>query len=64
MIEVSMLEIVLAVWGGLATAAWIDKKNEARIAQKMFTLLIENKDARDEIIEAHRKWKEAHERQA
>lgn len=59
-----MLDIVLAVWASVMTAAWFQKRDELRFASKMLTLFIENKDARNEIIEAHRKWKEAHERQA
>ena len=59
-----MLDIVLAVWASVMTAGWFQKRDELLFVSKMLTLFIENKDARDEIIEAHRKWKEAHERQA
>jgi hypothetical protein len=50
MIEVSIAEIVLFAWASLATALYIKTKQEEHMVRKLFMHMIENKDARDEMI--------------
>ena len=56
MVEVSLTEIAMLVWAGLATAAWLSAREDARIAKKMLHLFIENKDAREQIVKAHEEF--------
>lgn len=56
MIEFTLTEIVLIAWAGLATAAWLSAKEDARVGRKMLALFIENKEAREQIIKAHEKF--------
>ena len=56
MIEISLTEIVFLVWAGLATAAWLSARDDARVSRKMLALFIENKDAREQIIKAHEEF--------
>lgn len=56
MIEITLTEIVLIVWAGIATAAWLSAKDDARVSKKMLRLFIENKDAREQILKAHAEW--------
>ena len=56
MIEISLTELVFLVWAGLATAAWLNARDDARVSRKMLALFIENKDAREQIIKAHEEF--------
>ena len=56
MIEISLTEIAMLVWAGLATAAWLNAREDARVSRKMLTLLIEDKNAREQIIKAHEEF--------
>lgn len=58
MIEFSVTEIVLMLWAVLATASWLHAKDDARVAKKLLVHFIENKEARDQLIEAHTKFME------
>lgn len=53
MIEISLTEIAMLVWAGLATAAWLNAREDARVSRKMLVLFIENPEARAQIIKAH-----------
>lgn len=56
MIEISLTEMFLFAWAGLATASWLSAREDARIGKKMLILFIENPEARKQIIEAHEKF--------
>ena len=58
MVELTLTttEIVMTLWAGLATAAWLSAKEDARVAKKMLVLFIENPDARKQILDAHEKF--------
>lgn len=58
MIEISLTEIILLAWAVLATASWINARDDARVAKKILVHFIENKEARDQLIEAHAKFME------
>ena len=50
MIEVSISEIVLFAWAFIATGLYLKTKHEETMVRKLFMHMIENKDARDEMI--------------
>ena len=54
--EVSFENVILMIWAGLATAAWLHARDDARMAKKMMMLFIENKEAREEILRAHERF--------
>lgn len=56
MIEISLTEMVLFVWAGLATASWLHAREEARVAHKLLLLFIENKEAREQLLKAHEEF--------
>ena len=56
MIEITLTEIVLIVWAGLATAAWLSAREDARVSRKVLVLFIEDKNAREQIIKAHEEF--------
>lgn len=60
MIEISLIDIALMVWAGLATAAWLSAREDARVSKKMLVLFIENKDAREQIVKAHEEFMRKH----
>ena len=53
MIEVSIAEIVLFAWASLATALYLKTKQEEHMVRKLFMHMIENKEARDEMIKQY-----------
>jgi len=50
MIEVSITEIVLFAWASLATGMYFKVKHEEHMVRKVFMHMIENKEARDEMV--------------
>jgi protease II len=50
MIEVSITEIVLFAWASIATGMYFKIKHEEHMVRKLFMHLIENKEARDEMV--------------
>lgn len=56
MVEISLTEMALFVWAGLATASWLNAREEARVARKMLLLFIENKEAREQVLKAHEQF--------
>ena len=56
MIEVSYENIILLLWAGIATASWLQTRDELNAAKKMLFLILEDEKARDQIVEAHTKF--------
>lgn len=50
MIEVSITEMVLFAWAIIATGLYFKTKHEEYMARKLFMLMIENKEAREEMV--------------
>ena len=50
MIEVSITEIVLFAWASLATALYLKTKHEENMVRTLFMHLIENDEAREEMV--------------
>ena len=59
MLEISFTEMVLFAWAVLATAAWWQSRDDAKVSHKMLMLFIENKQAREQMLAAHEKFMEA-----
>ena len=53
MIEISISEIVLFAWASIATGLYLKTKQEENMARKLFMHLIENKEARDEMVKQY-----------
>ena len=60
MIEITLTEIVLIAWAGLATAAWLSAREDARVGRKLLKLFIEDKEAREQIIKSHDEFMRKH----
>ena len=58
MIEVTLTEMVLFAWSILATAAAIKYKDEARAIKRMLITFVESKEARDQLLKAHKQFME------
>jgi hypothetical protein len=56
MIEVTFTEMVLLAWAGLATAAAFKYKDDARAMKRMLVVFVENKEARDQLLKAHKEF--------
>jgi len=50
MIEVSITEMVLFAWASIATGLYFKTKHEEHMVRKVFMHLIENKEAREEMV--------------
>ena len=50
MIEVSITEMVLFVWAFIATGLYFKTKQEEDMARTLLIHMVENKDAREQII--------------
>jgi protease II len=53
MIEVSITEMVLFAWAIIATGLYFRTKQEEHMVRKVFMHLIENKEARDEMVKQY-----------
>jgi hypothetical protein len=53
MIEITFTEGVLLVWAALATAAMFKYRDEVRSLKRMLVLFCENKEVRDQVLNAH-----------
>ena len=58
MIEITLTEMVLFAWSILATAAAIKYKDEARAIKRMLVVFVENKEAREQLLKAHKEFME------
>lgn len=50
MIEVSITEMVLFAWAIIATGLYFKTKHEEHMVRKLFMHMIENKEAREEMV--------------
>jgi len=56
MIEITFTEMVLLAWAVLATAAAFKYKDDARAMKRMLVVFVENKEARDQLLKAHKEF--------
>lgn len=54
--QVTELEIILFLWGVFMVWAWARERLEHRAAKKFLFLLLEDKQAREQIVAAHEKF--------
>jgi hypothetical protein len=59
MIEVSITEMVLFAWAIIATGLYFRTKQEEHMVRKLFMHMIENKEAREEMV---KQYEMAHQR--
>jgi len=50
MIEVSVSEVVLFAWASLATGLYLKARHEENMVRTLFMHMIENKEAREEMV--------------
>ena len=55
MLEITLTELVLTVWAGIATALYFHERHQAHMARFVFQHFIENPEAREEMI---KRWEE------
>ena len=55
MIEVTLIEVVLLVWAGLATAAALKYREDVRATRFMMRVFIEDKNVRDQMLASYAK---------
>jgi hypothetical protein len=53
MIEVSITEMVLFAWAIIATGLYFRTKQEEHMVRKLFMHMIENKEAREEMVKQY-----------
>lgn len=60
MIEISLTEMFLFAWAGLATASWLSAREDARLGKRLLKLFIENPEAREQLIKSHEELMRKH----
>lgn len=55
--DFTVLELVLIVWAVVATAGYFHMRDEARSARHILRMFIEDKEARDKLVESFEKFK-------
>ena len=55
MLEITLTELVLLIWAGIATALYFHERHQAHMARFVFQHFIENPEAREEMI---KRWEE------
>jgi len=55
--DFTVVELVLIVWAVVATSLWFDARSDARTARHILRLFIEDKEARDKMVESFEKFK-------
>ena len=53
MIEITLIEVVLLAWAGLATAAALKYREDVRSTRFMMRVFIENKTVRDQMVASY-----------
>ncbi len=53
MIEITFIEMALLAWAVGASAAAFKFRDDAQTSKRLLVLFVSNKDARDQLIEAH-----------
>lgn len=55
-LNITLTEILLFCWAVLASAAAFKYMEEARVIKKMLVIFIEDEGARNQILEAHKRF--------
>lgn len=57
MLEISFTELVLLMWAVFATAGYFNARHDARMAKHILRTFIEDKEARDKMVNAFEDFK-------
>ena len=55
--DFTVLELVLLVWAVVATAWWLEARNDARMSRFVLTKFIEDPKARAHVLESFEEFK-------
>ena len=58
MIEVTFTDVLLLIWAGAATAAWLHTRDELRGAKRFLRAMIEDAEIRDRVVADFKQFKE------
>ena len=50
MIEITMTELCLLVWAGLATSLWLTAREDSRRGKMLIRAMLENEDLRNHLV--------------
>ena len=56
MLEITLTELVLTLWAGIATALYFHEKHQAHMARVVFMHFVENPEAREQML---KQWEKA-----
>lgn len=57
MIEVSLIDIALLVWAGLATAGYLHERGQHNNVHRAMMAILDDESLRDEVVADYTKWK-------
>jgi hypothetical protein len=57
MVEFSFIELVLLMWAVLATAGYLNAKQDAKVARHILRVFVEDADARKQMVDAFEEFK-------
>ena len=55
--EITLTEMGLFAWAIIATGFWLEARQDARVAKHVLRIFIENREARDNMVDAFEKFK-------
>lgn len=50
MIEITMTELALLIWAGMATSLWLSTREEVRRAKMFVRAMLENEELRNTVV--------------
>lgn len=50
MIEISMVELCLLIWAGVATSLWLSTREETKRAKMFVRAMLENEELRNDVV--------------
>lgn len=56
MIELSLIDIALLVWAGVATAGYMHERDGHKHAKQVIIAFVEDKEVRDRILADYEAW--------
>lgn len=50
MIEITMTELALLIWAGMATSLWLSTREETKRAKLLIRAMLENEELRNHLV--------------
>jgi len=50
MIEITMTELALLIWAGVATSLWLSTREETKRAKMFVRAMLENEELRNDVV--------------